>query len=98
MFCGKGARGLRGGITVLKVHLDRRTIGRFAHPDIKIFAFSGFEKQHIIAIIQFGEFVQLIELCFGVELCIFAAVREEGVNIVEKVPVAAKEDVLTLED
>lgn len=79
------------------MHLDRRTIGRFAHPDIKVLAFSGFEKKHIIAVIQFGKLIQLIQLGFGIEFCIFAAVREKSVEIVEEVPVAAKQEVLALE-
>ena len=82
----------RGKITVLKVHLDRRPIGRFAHPDIKIFAFSGFEKQHIIAVVQFSQLVQLIQLGFGVEFCIFATMREKGIDIIQKMSVTAQKN------
>ena len=72
----------------MKVHLDCRPIWRFAHPDVKVFAFSGFEEEHVVAIIKFSKLVELIELGFGVEFCIFAAVREESVNIVEKMSLA----------
>lgn len=86
-FFEERAQGSVGGITVLEVHFDCRAIWRFAHPNIKIFAFSSFEKEYIIAIIQLGKFIQLIQLGFGVEFCIFAAVREKGIDIVEEMPV-----------
>lgn len=70
------------------MHFDCRPIWRFAHPYVKVFAFSGFEEEHVVAIIEFSKFVELIELGFSVEFCIFAAVREESVNIVEKVSLA----------
>ena len=46
--------------TVLKVKLDSWAIGWFAHPQIEIFAFAGFEKEHIITVVQFGKLVKLI--------------------------------------
>jgi len=44
------------------------SVRRLAHPQIKIFAFACLEKKHIVAVVKFGQFVQLIELRFGVEL------------------------------
>lgn len=78
-------------ITVLKVHFNSRAIGRFAHPYVKVFAFSGFEKKHIIAIIKFGEFIELIKFGFGVEFRIFATVRKKGVEIIEEMTVSEEE-------
>jgi hypothetical protein len=41
------------------VKLDGRSIGRLAHPCIEVFAFTGFEEEDIVAIVQFGDFVEL---------------------------------------
>jgi hypothetical protein len=78
-------------VTVLKVHFNSRAIGRLAHPYIEIFAFSGFEKEHIIAIIKVGEFVELIKFGFGVEFRIFTTVRKKRVEIVEEMTVPEEE-------
>lgn len=56
----------RGASTVLKVHLDRRPVGSFAHPDVKIFPFAGLEEKHIVAIVEVCELVKLVELGFRV--------------------------------
>lgn len=73
------------------MHLDGRTIWRFAHPHIEIFALSRLEEEHVIAVIQFGKLVELVQLRLGVEFCIFAAVREERVDIVEQVSLSDAE-------
>ena len=59
------------------MHLHGRAIGCFAHPYVKIFALTGFEEQNIITVVEFGKFIELVELRFGVEFRIFAAVREK---------------------
>lgn len=66
------------------MHLHGRTIGCFAHPYVKIFALAGFEEQNIITIVEFSEFIELVELRFCVEFRIFAAVREKGVEVIEE--------------
>ena len=68
--------------TILKVEFHSWTVGRFAHPYVEILPLSRFEEQDIVAIVEFGEFVELIELCLGIELCIFTTVRQEGVKVV----------------
>ena len=68
--------------TVLKVKFHSRSIGRFAHPYVEVFPLSCFEEQDIVAIVEFGELIELIELCLGIELCIFTTVRQEGVKVV----------------
>lgn len=73
-------------LTILQVHLHRRSIGRFAHPNIKILAFSGLEKEHVVAVVQIGKLVELIELRLGIQLRIFAAVGKKRVEIVEEMP------------
>jgi hypothetical protein len=57
------------------VELDRWSIGHLAHPNIEILSLSGFEKKNIIAVVQFGELVQLIQLGLGVELGLLLAMR-----------------------
>jgi hypothetical protein len=48
----RGKRGGRG--TVLHVHFHGRPIGRFAHPEIEIFALAGFEEEDVVAVVEFG--------------------------------------------
>ena len=69
---------------VLNVKLDRRTIGRLAHPRVEVFAFASFEEEDIVAIVQFGYFIELKELAFSVKLRLFATVREEGIEVIQK--------------
>ena len=66
------------------MHLDCRPIRSFTHPYIEIFTLSRLEKQHIVAVVKFGELIELIKFGLGVELCIFAAMWEQRVKIVEK--------------
>jgi hypothetical protein len=54
------------GPTILHVHLDRRSIGRLAHPKIEILSFSSLEEKYVVAVVEFGEFIQLVELRFRV--------------------------------
>ena len=75
-------------LTVLQMHLDRWSVGCFAHPDIEIFSLARLEKQHVVAIVQLGQLVELIQLAFRVEFGILATMREEGVEIVEKMALA----------
>lgn len=70
--------------TVLEMHLHGRAIGRFADPYVEVFALSGFEEEDVIAVVELGKFVQLVELGLGVQLRIFAAVGKEKVEIVEE--------------
>ena len=60
--------------TVLKMHFDGRTIGRFAHPYVKIFSLARFEKEDVVAVVEFGKFIELIEFGFCIKFGIFPAV------------------------
>lgn len=66
------------------MHLDSRPVRGFTHPYIEIFALSRLEKEHIVAIVKFGKLIELIEFGLRVKLCVFAAMWEQGVEIVEK--------------
>ena len=70
------------------MHLDGRSVGRFAHPDVEIFALARFEEQDVVAIIKFGELIELVQFAFGVKFSILTAVRQEGVKIIEEVTVS----------
>ena len=70
--------------TVLEMHLHGRAVGRFADPYVEVFALARFEEEDVVAVVELGEFVEPVELGFGVELRIFAAMGEERVEIVEK--------------
>jgi hypothetical protein len=63
-----------GGRTILHVHLNCRPIRCLAHPKVEILSILPcLEEDHIVAVIKFGELVQLVELRFRVELRIFPA-------------------------
>lgn len=66
------------------MHLDSRPIRSFTHPYVEIFALSRLEKEHIVAIVKFGKLIELVEFGLRVKLCIFPAMWEQGVEIVEK--------------
>ena len=66
------------------MHLDSRPIRGFTHPYVEIFALSGLEEEHIVAIVKFGKLIELVKFGLGVELCIFPAMWEQRVEIVEK--------------
>jgi hypothetical protein len=70
--------------TVLDVHLDGRSVWRLAHPCVQIFAFPCLKEEHIVAIVEFGKLVELVQFCLGVEFCFFAAVWKEGVKVVQE--------------
>ena len=69
------------------MQFDGGTVGWLAYPDVQVFALTRFEKEHIIAVVEISELVQLVELCFRVKLGVLAAVREEGMEIVEEMSV-----------
>ena len=66
------------------MHLDSRPVRGFTHPYIEIFALSRLEKEHVVAIVKFGKLIELVEFGLRVKLCIFAAMWEQGVEIVKK--------------
>lgn len=70
--------------TILHVELDCRSIGRFAHPHVKILPLASFKEEHIVAVVQLSKLIQLIELRFGVKLRFFATVWEEGMQVVHQ--------------
>ena len=62
------------GVQILQVHLDGGTIWCLAHPGIEILAFSCFEEQDVVAVVQFGKLVELVQLGLGIQLCFLPAV------------------------
>jgi len=58
--------------TILHVEFNSWSIRRFAHPQIKIFSLPSLKEEYIIAVVEFGELVQLVEFGFGVEFGVFA--------------------------
>lgn len=70
------------------MELHSRTIRRLREPDVEILGLSGLEEEDIVAIVQIGELVQLVEVGFRVEFGVFAGVRKERVEVVQQVAVA----------
>ncbi len=66
------------------MHFDSRSIGCFAGPYVKILPFSSLEKKYIVAVVEFRQLIQLVELRLGIQFCIFAAVRKERVEVIQE--------------
>lgn len=70
------------------MHFHGRSIGRFTHPEVQVPFFPSLKEESIIAVVEFGKLVKLVEFGFRVELGVFAAVRKEGGNVVQKMSVS----------
>ena len=68
-------------MNVLAVHLERGPVGRFGEPDVEVFALARLEVHDVVAVVEVGELVELLQLGFGVEFGVFAGVGEEGVEV-----------------
>ena len=73
---------------VLTVQFDGWPVGRFGQPDVQVLAFARLEEHDVVAVVEVGELVELVEARFGVEFSVFAAVGEEGVQVGEEVAVS----------
>ena len=73
---------------VLRVHFDRRAVWGFGQPNVEVFAFARLEEEDVVAVVEVGELVELVELGFCVEFGVFFAVGEEGVEVGEEVSVS----------
>ena len=87
------------------MHLHGRPIRGFTHPYVEVFTLSRLEEEHIIAIVEFGELIELVKFGLGVEFCIFPAMWKQRVEIVKKMsmsvghaPRAEDEDSLLIPD
>jgi len=72
------------------MHLDRGSVGCFAHPCVQVFPFACLEEEDVVAVVEVCQLVELVEFCFRVEFGIFSAVREERVEVVDEVSVSGK--------
>lgn len=50
--------------------------------------FAGLEVEDVVAVVEVGEFVELVEVRFCVEFGVFAGVGEEGMEVGEEVAVS----------
>ena len=73
---------------ILDVELYTRPVGSFAEPEIQVLALASFEEEDVVAVVEFGDFVEVVEFGFGVEFGVFAAVGEHGDEVVEEVALA----------
>ena len=65
------------------MELDSGSVGRFTHPYVEVLSLTCFEKQDVIAIVELGELVQLVEFGLSVEFGIFTAMGKKGVEVIE---------------
>lgn len=70
------------------MQFHRGTVGCFGEPDVKVLALARLEEEHVVAVVEIGELVELVELRLRVEFGIFSAVGEEAVEIIEEVSVS----------
>ena len=70
------------------MQLDGRSVGCLAHPNVQILGLASLEEEDVVAVVEIGQFVELVELRLGVEFCIFATVREKRVEVVEEMAVS----------
>ena len=70
------------------VELDCRPVGHLAEPHVQILSFPRLEEHHVVAVIELGELVELVELGLGVELDVFPAVGEHCRQVIEKMSVS----------
>ena len=75
---------------VVQVKLNGGAVGGLCDPDVEILALAGFEEEDIVAVVEVCKFVELVELGFGVELCVFATMGEEGMEIVKEMSMSGK--------
>lgn len=74
------------------MHLDGRPIGRFAQPHVQVLALARLEEQHIVAVVELGKLIKLVELRLGVQLGFFATVGEQRIQVVEQMPVPCQKN------
>lgn len=48
--------------TVLEVHLNSRPVGHLAQPYVQVLTLARLEEEDIVAIVQLGELIELVEL------------------------------------
>lgn len=70
------------------MHLHSWSVWRLRQPNVEILALSRLEEHDIVAVVQIGELVELVQLSFRVEFCVFAAVRKKGVQVAEEMTVS----------
>ena len=75
---------------MLQVELEGGAVGRLGEPAVQVAGFPGLEEEHVVAVVQRGELVELVQLRLGVELGLPPAVREEGVQVVEQLLVSVR--------
>lgn len=64
------------------MELDGGAVGWFREPEVEILCLASFEKKDIVAVVEVGELVELVELGFCVKLGVLAGVGEEGREII----------------
>lgn len=77
-------------LTILHVKLDGRPVWRFAHPKVQVLALPRLEEEHIVAVVEFGQLVQLVQFRLRIELGVFPAVGQQIVDVVQEVTVSAE--------
>lgn len=73
-----------GQLTVLNVELDGRAIGNLAHVEVQVLPFPRLEEENIVAVVELGQLVELVQLRLGIELGVFATVGYHRGQVVQE--------------
>ena len=57
---------------ILDVKFHGGSIRRFGYPKVQVLVLSALEKEHIVTVVELGNFVQLVQVLLGVELGLFS--------------------------
>lgn len=80
----------RSLLTVLEMHLNSRAVRDLTHPQIQILALTCLKEEDIVAVVKFGELVELGKSGLGVELGVFAAMRHHRGKIVQQMTMSSR--------
>lgn len=72
------------------MHLHRGPVGHLARPHVQVLALARLEEEHVVAVVQLRELVELIQLRLGVELGVLPAMGHHRREVVEEVSVSRK--------
>lgn len=70
------------------MELDSRAVRDLAEPHVKILSLSRLKEEDVVAVVEFGQLVELVELRLGIELGILSAVRKHRGDIVQEMAVS----------
>lgn len=72
------------------MELDGRSIRNLTQPHVKILSLPCLEEKYIVAVVEFCQLIELVQLRLGIEFGVFSAMGEHRCNIVQEMTVPAQ--------